>query len=852
MKRWPTVLLSIGISLILGEGCSADPASPPPPITKIIITNTTSDSSAIEQDHTSRSSSAETASPTRSPSVPAPKTASSSSPSSTASKPTASTKQKEEKAIAVIPPQTPQLSPGVAEIAQMAQSGVSEQILLKYIEHSNLTYHLTAEEIVYLKDIGVPDSVISAMIDRSGPVEMGQTESAQASSQSAQQATASSSNLPAQESSSTSQTPSAQEQTEPAPPVYAQSVAAPNAPPPPPTGTVTEEMNQSATTIVNNYFYAPLAPYGSWIYLDDLGWCWRPTVAVLVPGWRPYVHGGRWIYTDCGWYWYSYYSWGWATFHYGRWYLSPTFGWVWVPGSVWAPAWVVWRYTDGYCGWAPLPPGTHWSFSFGLTYYDEPVSISFGFGLGPSWFTFVDYDHFLVPDVYDYCLVGDQVNIIYNNTVVINNYTQQNNTVINNGIPLTELPDPVRTRIPRYKVKPMKYWEQSTPMPRPEKIDPVKRYLAVYRPNVPQDLKIPRDSKASNIQPPYLPTIRKAAYQTTPPRTLSPLVAQSQNDSHPIAHRSLRITPSRRPTVTRPDSPTKETSLRRLSSSPTRSISRSVTQSSRAPLPRYPVSKSKIVPKQSSPSSKTLTKIPKQSIAPTRRLDTRTVPSRPTLSIPSRKLSPATKSPQPTTSSSSRPTPSPSQPSRTVRRTTPTPSRIPRRPISNTPSIPPKSVTPTRQLPQPSRYATPYSGSVGRTLVGPRRSLPSQPSSGTRLPIPQSLPQNSIRSPSRPSVPTRSPRPSVPSVPSIPAQSSKALPSRSIPRPSVSIRSPTPSRFIFPTRPHVPSHYTPHYTLPHRPTLPSSFRTLPTRPSLPHLPSRPHTQSLPYPPSHKS
>ena len=31
-------------------------------------------------------------------------------------------------------------------------------------------------------------------------------------------------------------------------------------------------------------------------------------------------------------------------------------GWVWVPGYTWAPAWVSWRYGDGYAGWAPLPP----------------------------------------------------------------------------------------------------------------------------------------------------------------------------------------------------------------------------------------------------------------------------------------------------------------------------------------------------------------------------------------------------------------------------------------------------------------------------------------------------------------
>ena len=59
----------------------------------------------------------------------------------------------------------------------------------------------------------------------------------------------------------------------------------------------------------------------------------------------------------CGWYWMSDYSWGWAPFHYGRWFHHARFGWCWMPDTVWGPSWVTWRYSDDYCGWAPLPPG---------------------------------------------------------------------------------------------------------------------------------------------------------------------------------------------------------------------------------------------------------------------------------------------------------------------------------------------------------------------------------------------------------------------------------------------------------------------------------------------------------------
>jgi uncharacterized protein DUF6600 len=72
--------------------------------------------------------------------------------------------------------------------------------------------------------------------------------------------------------------------------------------------------------------------------------------------WRPYFDGW-WTWTEDGWFWVSDEPWAWATYHYGRWLYDPTLGWVWEPGYDWAPAWVAWRFGDGYVGWAPLFPG---------------------------------------------------------------------------------------------------------------------------------------------------------------------------------------------------------------------------------------------------------------------------------------------------------------------------------------------------------------------------------------------------------------------------------------------------------------------------------------------------------------
>jgi hypothetical protein len=104
-------------------------------------------------------------------------------------------------------------------------------------------------------------------------------------------------------------------------------------------------------------FFESLRPYGNWIWLSERGWVWHP---LNVPvGWRPYTHG-HWAFTDDGWTWVSDWPWGWASFHYGRWTYNDDYGWVWIPGMEWGPAWVVWRTGGDWIGWAPIPPAALW------------------------------------------------------------------------------------------------------------------------------------------------------------------------------------------------------------------------------------------------------------------------------------------------------------------------------------------------------------------------------------------------------------------------------------------------------------------------------------------------------------
>lgn len=122
-------------------------------------------------------------------------------------------------------------------------------------------------------------------------------------------------------------------------------------------------------------FYDSLGSQGNWIQTSDYGYVWQPEVTDS--DWAPYTEG-HWVYTDDGWTWVSDEPWGWATYHYGRWVNLDGTGWVWVPGYTWAPAWVSWRYGEGYCGWAPLPPDSF----VGIDYGGDGFVIGIGFHIG--------------------------------------------------------------------------------------------------------------------------------------------------------------------------------------------------------------------------------------------------------------------------------------------------------------------------------------------------------------------------------------------------------------------------------------------------------------------------------------
>jgi hypothetical protein len=348
-------------------------------------------------------------------------------------------------------PSNVKLAGPAAEVMRLANSGLDEAVMLAFVTNSTSIFNLSAEEIIYLNDIGVSSAVVTAMIQHD---------------QALKQLSANAAPAPAAPVPSPAQ-------PEPAPP--------PEEMAPQPADTTEAYVPPADSTYTT--FYDSLAPYGTWVDVAGYGPCWQPTVVVINRGWRPYCDGGRWLYTDCGWYWSSGYSWGWAPFHYGRWFRHRHMGWCWAPGNVWGPSWVSWRYSGNYCGWAPLPPAAGFSVGVGLTFHGNRVNSSFGFGLGVNSFSFVSVSQFSNPHLNRYAVPHSQATQIYRQTVPSTTIVGNQTRVINRGIPVSRVEGATHTQIRRIGIR-----EVNTPTAqgvRGERFDSHSRTLSVFRPHFP-------------------------------------------------------------------------------------------------------------------------------------------------------------------------------------------------------------------------------------------------------------------------------------------------------------------------------------------------------------------------------
>src|SRR5215471_10072807 len=51
------------------------------------------------------------------------------------------------------------LSPAVADVVRLAGSGVGDDVVLAFVQNSTATFHLSADDILYLRDIGLSPAV---------------------------------------------------------------------------------------------------------------------------------------------------------------------------------------------------------------------------------------------------------------------------------------------------------------------------------------------------------------------------------------------------------------------------------------------------------------------------------------------------------------------------------------------------------------------------------------------------------------------------------------------------------------------------------------------------------------------
>jgi hypothetical protein len=230
---------------------------------------------------------------------------------------------------------------------------------------------------------------------------------------------------------------------------------------------------QEGQYISEQEFYDELQPYGTWVYDPQYGNVWIPDVE---EDFRPYATRGYWALTEYGNTWVSDYPWGWATFHYGRWHFDDYYGWEWVPGSEWAPAWVSWRSGGGYYGWAPMSPGVSIDLSFGNGGYATP----------DDYWVWAPQNYITYTNIYNYYVPYNRSRgFIHRTTYIRNRYTNNNHNYITG---------PRRDEIQRVVKRPVRVYNVNN-VSRPTDTRVNNNTVNIYRPAV----KASGDARPSRV-----------------------------------------------------------------------------------------------------------------------------------------------------------------------------------------------------------------------------------------------------------------------------------------------------------------------------------------------------------------
>lgn len=260
-----------------------------------------------------------------------------------------------------------------------------------------------------------------------------------------------------------------------------------------------------------SYFYNTLAPYGDWIQYNPYGFVWIPRH--MGYRWRPYSNG-HWVYTDYGWTWIAYEPWGNIVFHYGRWGWDDEIGWFWVPDTTWGPAWVSWRMSDQYVGWAPLQP--EFSFQVGMNFNSPSLNIPIVF-----W-VFIQAPHFMDQDLNPYVLPYERNQTLIGFTTMHNHLYTRNNRIINEGIAVNDVRRITRRNISTYTLRDAQ---------RPEATRIVGQDVEIFRPRV----------KANNaVKPKAFLNKEQAVRELAPAKVFEPRAKQNvENEAAAVGKRQL-------------------------------------------------------------------------------------------------------------------------------------------------------------------------------------------------------------------------------------------------------------------------------------------------------------------------
>ena len=216
---------------------------------------------------------------------------------------------------------------------------------------------------------------------------------------------------------------------------------------------------------------------------------------------------------------------------------------MWIPGNEWAPAWVSWRGSGEYYGWAPLGPQV--SVNVALSSYNPP----------PNYWNFVPRQYIGNPGWHNYYVNENRNVTIISNTTIINNYsgTDRNRYAYAPG------PDPNEVRrVSGNNFSTVQLREANTPgerisgsqyviyHPRVSSTAPASRGDAVGRPAAPAPA---RYESFNNVRPTVQQPSNNPRAATQNPSYNPPANNQPSNNPRAAAQNPANNQPSNNPGV---------------------------------------------------------------------------------------------------------------------------------------------------------------------------------------------------------------------------------------------------------------------------------------------------------------